>query len=75
MYGFVGTLGLGLGLEKFGLCRYDAVLGYENKDFDVYLKHYSPASEETDGGSCFSKGGLKPGVINASVNYRVNEKH
>jgi len=52
-----------LGLNDQKLSQYDAVLGLEDKDYDVYLKHTSDSKAE----------GVKPAVIGLSGVYRKND--
>ncbi len=52
LFGFAGIFDISSKLLK----RYDAVLGFENKDFDVFLHHDTPKT--TEGSSAISLGKL-----------------
>lgn len=63
LYGFVAALHL----KQFAPSKYDAFVGYESKDFDVYLKHLSACNSTSE-----SKSSLSLGTVNLSAVYRRN---
>jgi len=67
LYGFAASLNL----KEFCPCKYDAFVGYESKEVDVYLKHLTPAC--CTKGSTPKTSSFQVGTVNLGAVYRIKD--